>query len=64
MDHIVPHRLSNALDSGDATRIAAAQALFWNSGNWQGLCSTCHSTKTAREDGGFGNKALRRKTEE
>lgn len=23
--------------------------------NWQTLCVQCHSTKTAREDGGFGN---------
>nr|WP_313208501.1 HNH endonuclease [Stenotrophomonas geniculata] len=23
--------------------------------NWQTLCVPCHSTKTAREDGGFGN---------
>ena len=23
--------------------------------NWQTLCVSCHSAKTAREDGGFGN---------
>ena len=34
-DHIVPHR-------GDAT-------LFWDAHNWQPLCWTCHSRKTARE---------------
>ncbi len=40
IDHIVPHK-------GD-------KALFWDSSNWQGLCKSCHSTKTAKEDGGFG----------
>lgn len=63
VDHIVPHRLSEALDSGDHERIALAQSLFWNSGNWQGLCQRCHSKKTAREDGGFGNKPLRYKAD-
>lgn len=41
VDHIVPHR--------GCTR------LFWDSSNWQSLCKSCHSTKTARENGGFGN---------
>jgi 5-methylcytosine-specific restriction protein A len=41
VDHIVPHR-------GD-------KRLFWDSSNHQSLCSACHSAKTAREDGGFGN---------
>lgn len=41
VDHIKPHR-------GD-------QALFWDKDNWQALCASCHSAKTAREDGGFGN---------
>jgi 5-methylcytosine-specific restriction protein A len=40
VDHIIPHR-------GD-------QALFWDTGNWQPLCKPCHSRKTAREDGGYG----------
>jgi 5-methylcytosine-specific restriction enzyme A len=35
VDHVVPHR-------GD-------QDLFWNQGNWQGLCKRCHDAKTARE---------------
>ena len=35
VDHRVPHR-------GD-------QKLFWNEGNWQGLCKPCHDAKTARE---------------
>ncbi|WP_163854613.1 HNH endonuclease [Paenibacillus elgii] len=41
VDHIEPHK-------GD-------YFLFWNPKNHQGLCDSCHSTKTAREDGGFGN---------
>lgn len=42
VDHIVPHK-------GD-------QKLFWDTDNWQALCHNCHSAKTAREDGGFGNR--------
>lgn len=41
-DHIIPHR-------GD-------WALFIESSNHQALCHSCHSRKTAQEDGGFGNK--------
>ncbi|RKR79607.1 HNH endonuclease [Marinobacter nauticus] len=41
VDHIIPHR-------GDLK-------LFWSRSNWQSLCHPCHSRKTAREDGGFGN---------
>lgn len=40
VDHVKPHR-------GD-------QSLFWDVENWQPLCTPCHSTKTATEDGGFG----------
>ena len=33
----------------------------WNNpadgSNWAVLCASCHSRKTAREDGGFGNAA-------
>lgn len=34
VDHVVPHR-------GD-------QVLFWDEGNWQGLCVPCHNRKTRR----------------
>lgn len=36
VDHIVPHR-------GDPH-------LFWDEGNWQSLCKSCHDTKTMTED--------------
>lgn len=35
VDHIVPHR-------GD-------RKVFFDRSNWQGLCKSCHSRKTARE---------------
>lgn len=40
VDHVVPHR-------NDET-------LFYDPLNLQSLCHSCHSLKTAREDGGFG----------
>ncbi|RFB28226.1 HNH endonuclease [Brevibacillus sp. VP] len=42
IDHIIPHK-------GD-------MVLFWDENNWQSLCASCHNRKTAREDGGFGNR--------
>jgi len=42
VDHIVPHK-------GD-------MQLFWDRTNWQSLCHSCHSVKTATEDGGWGNR--------
>lgn len=56
VDHKIPHKLDEAMSSGDAERIAKAKALFWDSENWQSLCKTCHDEKTAREDGAFGNQ--------
>lgn len=41
VDHIVPHR-------------GCAKLLF-DEANLQALCHECHSRKTAKEDGGFGN---------
>lgn len=43
VDHVIAHR-------GD-------QDLFWDTSNWQALCKRCHDTKTATEDGGFGNRS-------
>ncbi len=42
VDHVIAHK-------GD-------RALFWDIANWQPLCKPCHDAKTAREDGGFGNR--------
>ena len=42
VDHIKPHK--------------GNKRLFWDSHNWQALCKVCHDTKTATEDGAFGNK--------
>lgn len=49
VDHIVPHK-------GDMD-------IFWDAygerhpgAGWMSLCKSCHSTKTATEDGGFGRK--------
>jgi 5-methylcytosine-specific restriction enzyme A len=41
VDHIIPHK--------------GNYDLFWDKNNWQSLCSSCHSRKTVKEDGGFGN---------
>lgn len=42
VDHIKPHH-------GD-------YKLMWDRMNWQCLCAECHSIKTAKEDGAFGNR--------
>lgn len=42
VDHITPHR-------------GCAKLLF-DEANLQSLCHECHSRKTAKEDGGFGNR--------
>lgn len=34
---------------------------FWDQTNWQALCSSCHSKKTATNDGGFRGKAFKKK---
>lgn len=46
VDHIVPVK-----DKDDP--------LFWETSNHQTLCVSCHSEKTAKEDGGFGNPRIR-----
>lgn len=46
VDHIIPHK-------GDNT-------LFWDANNHQGACKRCHDIKTVTEDGGFGNKILKK----
>ena len=41
VDHIIPHL-------GDMRK-------FWEQSNWEALCGPHHNTKTASEDGGYGN---------
>lgn len=53
VDHKVPPRFKEAMDSGDEGRIARAKQLFWDTNNWQSLCKACHDRKTAREDSRF-----------
>lgn len=60
VDHIVPPRLKDALDSGDAMRIERAKKLFWDSNNWQALSKRCHDRKTALEDSTFARRPLAR----
>lgn len=61
VDHIQPPRYREAMESRDPVRITEAKRLFWNSSNWQPLCRTCHSRKTAKNDMGFGNLRLKTK---
>lgn len=32
--------------------------LFFDEDNWQAMCKPCHDSKTFRQDGAFGNKAI------
>lgn len=48
VDHVIPHRLREAMSSGDAIQIKNAQKLFWDRSNWQSLCDNCHSSKKQR----------------
>ena len=48
-DHIIPH--------------CGRWELFSALENLQGLCVTCHSKKTAAEDGGFGNIIVKSQSE-
>ena len=45
VDHIIPHK--------------GNMELFWDTDNVQGLCTKCHTTKTASEDGGWSNPIKR-----
>lgn len=50
VDHISPHKLKDALKSGNREAISRAQLLFWDKGNWQPLCKPHHdSTKQRME---------------
>ena len=48
VDHIVPPKLREARESGDAARLAEAYKLFWSRKNWQPLCKFCHDSVKQR----------------
>lgn len=50
VDHIVPHRIGDALRSKDQAQIAAARARFLDLANWQSLCKTCHDGAKAQQE--------------
>lgn len=53
VDHIEPHKLKDALKSGNPLAISKAQLLFWDKENWQALCKAHHdSTKQRMEKSG------------
>lgn len=60
VDHTEPHRLDQALASGDAAAIAKAQRLFWSQSNWQAMSKPCHDRKTATQDSTFARRATHR----
>lgn len=46
VDHIVPHRMAEALKSGNPEQIKRAQSLFWDRSNWQAMSKAHHDRKT------------------
>lgn len=48
VDHIIPHKLEQAILSKEPLKIKQAQKLFWDSSNWQALCATHHSSTKQR----------------
>lgn len=48
VDHIVPHKLGEAIESGDVKLIAEARERFWDTDNWQSLCKPCHDSRKQR----------------
>lgn len=48
VDHDIPHRLGEAIESKDAARIKEARRLFWDKNNWRPLCDNCHSSHKQR----------------
>ncbi|CAK8737112.1 hypothetical protein SODG_000835 [Sodalis praecaptivus] len=48
VDHITPHKLKAALQSGNTAAVAQAQGLFWDRRNWQSLCTLHHNATKQR----------------
>ncbi len=53
--------ITTATDVDHKIPAKPSEPLFWDKSNHQGLCHSCHSIKTATEDGGFGHKKLVRR---
>jgi 5-methylcytosine-specific restriction protein A len=49
-------RITAATDVDHKEAHRGSWSKFWDEGNWQALCHPHHSSKTAKEDGAFGNK--------
>jgi 5-methylcytosine-specific restriction protein A len=54
-----PGQLRAATDVDHIKAARGDMRLFWDHGNHRALCASCHSSKTAARDGGFGNKIKR-----
>ncbi|PHM73035.1 HNH endonuclease [Xenorhabdus sp. KJ12.1] len=48
VDHIVPHKLKDAMNTRHSAAIKAAQRLFWDKKNWQSLCASHHNSTKQR----------------
>lgn len=44
VDHKVPPRMKEAIESNDPEQLKEARRLFWDRNNWQSLCKTCHDS--------------------
>lgn len=50
VDHVIPHRMTEAKLANDKAKMVEAQALFWRRSNWQSLCSSCHNGSKQQEE--------------
>ncbi|MDE9448142.1 HNH endonuclease [Xenorhabdus bovienii] len=48
VDHIVPHKLKDAINANDSEVIKIARRLFWGKANWQSLCASHHNSTKQR----------------
>jgi 5-methylcytosine-specific restriction endonuclease McrA len=48
VDHIIPHKLKEAINNNNKVAIKAAQQLFWSKKNWQSLCAAHHNSTKQR----------------
>ncbi|MDE1487883.1 HNH endonuclease signature motif containing protein [Xenorhabdus bovienii] len=48
VDHIVPHKLKDAINANNSEAIKTARRLFWGKANWQSLCASHHNSTKQR----------------